>query len=307
MLTKERWIKSAVISVAEHVLGAHVELGSLEVRPREQTVRLKDLIVHNPAGFPEGKLIDLAEIRAHYNFCSILRGRMHFFDVAVDMREMVVIKNKDGKLNVDGLRVAQKNDSAQPARRPQKSSRLPAQAAPLQIDRVTLTLGKVIVKDYTKGPSPVTEVFNPRIRNKTYTKITGVEQFAVLILVEAMRPAALKGAAIFGAATVLGLGFMPAGIAGILLSNDSGTAYFQAGLDQVRTVVREILRKSGHITQDNKATGTIKATVQRNNIAVTIKQKNDILVEVKVSARKLLIPKPQVAQGILYEITEQLR
>jgi len=92
----------------------------------------------------------------------------------------------------------------------------------MQFDVVKLNLGKVIVKDYRKGEPPTILAYNIGIDDKEYKNITSAQEFVTLVMIQAMGPAAIKGAGIYAAATVLGVAFLPAGVAGVLLGTDSG-------------------------------------------------------------------------------------
>jgi len=59
-----------------------------------------------------------------------------------------------------------------------------------------------------------------------------------------MKGAGIKGAGIYGVATILGLGFLPAGVAGVLVGEDTSQAEFNIGYDKVSSLPlpRAILR-----------------------------------------------------------------
>ena len=65
----------------------------------------------------------------------------------------------------------------------------------MKIDQATLNLGKVVVKDYTKGEPPSIQAYDIGV-NKTFKNITSAEQLVTLVLVQAMGPTALRNAAI---------------------------------------------------------------------------------------------------------------
>ena len=301
VLIKDQLIKSAVTLVSTQVLGAQVKIDGLSIGVFHQEVRVKGLKVYNPAGFPNEIMVDIPEISVDYDLASLMQGKLHLPLVVVDLKEMVVIKNKEGKLNVDSLKVVEKKEAGakeEPA----------AKVMPMQIDQATLNLGKVIVKDYSKaGAQPLIQAYDIGVKNKTFKNITSAQQFAALVLVQAMGPTALHNAAIYGAATFLGVGFLPAGIAGVILAEDSGTAEFNVNTDKAYHVAVAILKKSGEVTQENKAAGTLKGKVNGTNIVVDIVKKDRNKVQVKVTARKYMLARPEIAKGVLYEISEALK
>ena len=299
-VTKNFLIKSIVTAAASQVVGAPVHIDSFGFGIFKQSVRIKGFTLFNPPGFPKGVLIDLPEIAVEYSLSDLLKGKLHLPLVVVNLKEMILVKNKEGKLNVDALKVSQQNE------KPAKESK-PAPQVGMQMDVVNLNLGKVIVKDYTKGEPPVVQAYDIGVTNKVYKNITSAEQFAALIMVEAMGPTAMRGAAIYSAATILGVGFLPAGVIGALIGKDSGTADFDVDFERAFKAAGEVARKIGkNVTEDKKA-GLIKAKVEGVDVKVEIVKKGEKKAGVKVSARQLMLPKPEVANGVLYQITEKLK
>src|SRR3989338_8074564 len=215
---------------------------------------------------------------------------------------MVVIKNKEGKLNVDSLKVAQKKGAE-----PKTAKEEPAKAQkqmPMQIDQATLNLGNVIVKDYSKGEPPSIQAYDIGVKNKTFKNITSAEQFATLVLIQGMGPTALRNAAIYSAATILGVGFLPAGIACIILGEDSGLADFNVSFDKAYNTAIEVLKASGQVVKEDKEKGSIKGKVSGANVTISIVKKDRNKVTMEVAARKYMLPKPEIAKGIIYQISE---
>ena len=188
---KDQIIKAVVMSQGSEILGAQVHLDSLGLNLFKQSIRIKGLKVYNPPGFPHAVMVDIPEISVDADVASFLKGNLHLPLIIVDLKEMVVIKNKDGKLNVDSLKVVQKTALTKGAKQEEK----PAKQLPMKIDQATLNLGKVVVKDYTKGEPPSIQAYDIGV-NKTFKNITSAEQLVTLVLVQAMGPTALRNAAI---------------------------------------------------------------------------------------------------------------
>ena len=202
-ILKDQIIKAVVTVGATQVVGAPVHIDGMSVGIFRQSVRIKGFKMYNPAGFPRGLLVDIPFISVDYDLPAILKGDLHLPFLVLDLKEMTVIKNREGKLNVDALKVAQKGQQEQK----------PAKSMPLRIDVATLNLGKVVVKDYTKGERPSVQVYDIGVHNKTFKDIKSAEQFVALVMVQAMGPTALKSAAIYSAATFLGVAILPLGAA----------------------------------------------------------------------------------------------
>jgi hypothetical protein len=170
-----------------------------------------------------------------------------------------------------------------------------------------LNVNRVIFKDHTQGKEPLVQVFDVNLKDKTYKDIQSAQQLAALIMVEAMKPTAIKGAKIYGVATILGAGFLPAGIAGTLLGKDSAQAEFGASFDKAYQTALEVIGKAGTIVSTNKTEGLIKADVTGRTVTAKIAKLDQGKTRIVIAARKFLIPQPEVAQGILYQIQEKLK
>ncbi len=177
---------------------------------------------------------------------------------------------------------------------------------PLQFDGLNLSIGSVLVKDYSKGGEPSIEAYDVGIKDKTYKNITSVQQFMVLVLVEAMKPTAIRSAGMYGAATVLGVAFLPAGVAGILTAKDNSQFDFNVSFDKAYNVSPDILKQMGTVKSEDKSAGLIKGKIDKNDITIKIERKERV-TQVTVSARKFMLPQAQVAGGVMYKISEKLK
>lgn len=203
-IAKDQIIKAAVTISVSKAVGAPVHIDSMSVGIFRQSVRIRGFKMYNPSGFPRGPMVDIPVISVEYDLAAILKGDLHLPLLVLELKEMTVVKNKEGRLNVDALKVAQNKGTK------------PPKAMPLRIDTAVLDLGQVIVKDYTGGERPGVQTYNIGVHHKTYRNIKSVEQLIVLVMVEAMKPTALKSAAIYSAAGVLGVAFLPAVAAGVI-------------------------------------------------------------------------------------------
>ena len=300
-IVKDQVIKAAVQIGVSRVLGTNVRVGGFSFGILRQSVRVKALKVDNPKGFPGGSMLDITEVGVDYDLPALLGGKLHFPLVLLDLNEMVVVKNPDGALNVDALKVAERKETT-PAAKPEKAS----QPLSLKIDVLRLNVSKVIYKDYTQGKEPLVQVFDVNLKDKTYKDIQSAQQLAALVMVEAMKPTAIKGAKIYGVAAILCAGFLPVGIAGTLLGKDSGKVEFPVSFDRAYQAALDVLGKNGTIFSTDKTEGLIKADVNGHNVTAKIAKLDQGRMEIVIAARKLLIPRPEVARGILYQIQEEL-
>ena len=300
-ILKDQVIRSTITVAASSITGAPVEMDGFQLRVLSQTVHIKGFRMYNPKGFPKEILVDIPKITVACDLGSLLNKKLHLKLIEFDLKEMGVIKNKEGKLNVESLKVIEE------AKKPTDVKKKPAETMPIQIDELVLSAGKVVYKDFTAGPRPSVQVYDIGFKNKTYKNITSVQQMITLILSESLKGTAIQSAKVYAASTILGVGFLPAGVAITLLGNASGRQSFDKSLEAVYQASLAILKQMGEVTEERKGEGLIKALINKVDVTVKIENLTQKTTQVVVTAKRLLLPKPEIAKGVLYEISEKLK
>src|SRR3989338_2972938 len=223
---KDVLIKSVITAGISSVTGAPVKIDGFSLGLLRQSIRIKGFKLYSPKGFGNDPLLDITRMELDYDLGSLLKKELHIRRAALDLKEAVIVRNGEGKLNVDSLKVAQKPPEPAKTAGGQKK---PAETMPLSIDYAYLNLGKVIFKDYQQNEQrPLVQAYDINLKNKEYRDIKNINQFVMIVLMEAMGPTALKSAGLYAAATVLGVGFFPAGVVGALAGKDDVAADFRS-------------------------------------------------------------------------------
>lgn len=296
-IIKDQILKSVVTVVATGVTGAPVHVDGFSLGIFNQHVRISGFKIYNPEGFSKSILVDLSKINVEYDLGALLKKKLHLANAEVELKEMELEKNKEGELNVDALKVV-KQERKQEAR---SSGQMP-----MQIDMIKLGIGRIVFKDYSAGKEPVVKVYDINI-HKSYKNITSAQQLAALILAEPMKAAGIQGAEIYGVAMLAGVAVLPVAIAARFAGKDSVQQEFAAAFDDVYTVSLTVLKQMGRVTREDKLEGIINADISSAQATLKIKKKSGNKTEVIVSARKYFFPKPEIAGGVLYEISEKFK
>ena len=301
-------IKEGIGIGIKSVLGAEGHVGNFSMSLLGQKVRIKDLKIYNPEGFPKEIFLDMPEIKVNYDLPAMLKQELHLPLIVVNMKEMVVIKNKGGQLNVDELKIikAQKGAHPEKGKTEEKKEEKPPDIK-MKIDKMTLTVGKVIYKDYSQSDQPVIKVYDAGINNKTFENITSAQQMAVLILAASMKQTAIKSAGVYAATAIMGVGFFPAAAAGVLLGEDTSSQVFPQSFNTLYAKTLELIKKEGQIVSENKSDGSIKAKMDGADLNIKIGKDKNGKMKVDVSARKMFIPRPELAGAFIYKLTELLK
>jgi len=288
---KNQIVKSVVTRAAVTVIGTPVHMDSFSFSILKSSIHISGLKIYNPSGFPEGILVSCSKINVVYDRAALFKQKLHLVFLEVELDEMGLTKNKEGELNVDSLKVAQTSEPSKPM--------------PMQIDLLTLGIGRIVYKDYSNGTEPAVRVQDVNI-HKSYKDITSAEQLAVLILAEPVKAAGIRGAKIYGVAMLTGVAALPVGIAATFLGKDSVQQTTDAGFQHVYDVSLEAVKRMGKLTKEDAENGAIKANIQGAMVAIQIRNGSDNKTEITISARKYLFPKPDIAGGVLYGIVDKL-
>lgn len=172
--------KTAVEKGVELVTGLKLRISKLNIGVINTLVGIKDLTLYNPKGYKDRVIVNMPEIYVDYDLKAIIGGKIHLNDIKINLNEFVVVKNEKGELNLDSLKVVKAQKEGKPPSEKEK-----AKAPDIKIDKLQLTIGKVIYKDYSKGGEPSVREFNINL-DETYRDITDPYSLVSLIVVKAL-------------------------------------------------------------------------------------------------------------------------
>ncbi len=205
-IAKNSIVKASMTTICKAATGLDLNIKSLNVGIMNTLVTVKGMQMQNPKTFVDRVMFDLPEIHIDYDLSDIIKGDIHLEEVRLNLAEFVIIKNADGELNLNALKPAGSDDKAsektttdtKTAESGAKSSKLPA----VRIDSLSLKIGKVIYKDYTKGSKPSIKEFNVNI-NETHKNITNIEVLIPLLVTKALMNTTIASLANFNPVQIL--------------------------------------------------------------------------------------------------------
>lgn len=292
VLSKNLIIKSVMTTAASHTIGAPVHIDKFQLNIFSSTADISGLKIYNPSGFPDEVMVSCPKIKVIYDFGSFLKRKPHLLLVEVELKEMVLATNKEGKLSVDSLKIAQEPEGQPPA--------------PVKIDLFNLSIGRIITKDYTADTSPKVRVHNIN-RQKSYKGIPTAQQLIFLVLTEPMKSAAIENAAIYGTTLATGFTALPIVVAVKITGKDHVQNVIDLDFKDLYKISFEVMKDKGQITKDDPSGGAIKATIEGARVALMLRRISDGKTEITISARKFMFPQMAIAAGILYQIVNKLQ
>jgi len=296
-IVKDQVMRVAVTIGVSKTSGAPVSIGGLSVGIIKPSLRIKDFKMYQPKGYPKGVMLDIPAIKVECNLWSFFKKKIHIPLIELDLREAVFIRDEKNEISVDSLKVAKKEA-------PQAKK---AKPMPMQIDVLKLNLGRVVLKEITAEGEPSLQIHDINIKEKTYKNITSMQQLVGLLMIESMKPAAIKGAGIYSAVSFAGVAFLPAAVGGIFTGKDSVADTFPVSFDRAYKESLDVLGQMGEIKSEDKEAATITAVVDGATVTLNIEQKTKGESRIVISARKFCLPKIQIAGTVLHKLTEALR
>ena len=192
--------QAAVIGGVRAFTGLRVDVAGLDIGLLHTHVGIKGLRVHNPAGFSDAVMVNLPEAYVDYRLGDLLKGKTHLEEVRINLKELVVERNKQGQVNLSSVAAVQQAQGQAPVQPADAKKPQP----PLQIDVLQLQIGKVVYKDYGVGPEPKVQEFPVNI-NERYQDIHDPRVLASLIIVKALSKTTIARLANFDVAGLKGM------------------------------------------------------------------------------------------------------
>jgi hypothetical protein len=106
----------------------------------------------------------------------------------LNLKELMVVRNKERKLNIDALTSVREKKQKKPAE--EKKAKQEKQGPQVTIDKLILKIGTVVYKDYSLGEKPVTQTFTIGL-NEVYRDVTDPKKLVSLIIVRALERTAI--------------------------------------------------------------------------------------------------------------------
>ncbi|MDD5120887.1 MAG: hypothetical protein PHR84_06225 [Candidatus Omnitrophica bacterium] len=184
LFAKNIVVKIVIEKGVELATGLQLRMDRFEAGIFRSRINIDGLKLYNPKDFEDKVMVSMPNVYIDYNLPSIIKGKMHFYDIKLNLEEFVVVKNKDGRLNLDSLKVVQAQKESKDKPKPK--------AFDIQVDNLELKIGKVMLKDYSGRSGASVKEFNVNI-NEKYANITNVNAIVSIIVVKALMNTTIAG------------------------------------------------------------------------------------------------------------------
>jgi len=298
-LARDFLIKSLIGSVASGITGAPIRIGGLSLSVIRQSIKISNFRMYNPKGFPRDVLVDIPRMAVAWDIRAHISGKIHLRQLELEIKEIDMVKNKEGKLNVDSLKIAQEKPG-------EKEKKRLAKHLAMQIDVVSLGMGRVVSKDYSVEGPPVIKVYDINLK-KTYKNITSAQQLAALIISEPLKAAGIEGLEMYGVSMLTGVAALPVAAAFTFAGKDYAQQTFNVTTERAYDAGLRVIKLLGKVTKENRGRGIINAEVDEASVTFKLKKLSGKSTQVTISARKFGLPHAEIASGVMYRLSEQLK
>jgi len=129
-------------------------------------------------------MFSIPEIYIDYDLSALFRKKIHLKNVRINLKEFTIIKNQDGKRNIEYIKDLKKQG------KPGKKQKSSSKSAKLQIDNLELKIGKVIYKVYSGEKDPHISEYKINI-DARYKNLKSTNEIVTLIIAKAMMNTAI--------------------------------------------------------------------------------------------------------------------
>jgi uncharacterized protein involved in outer membrane biogenesis len=234
LVFKNILIRIAVEQGTKKATGLELTIRDMDVGLLESKVDITDMRLLNPAGFQDKVMIDIPKLRVDVELASFFKQRAHVETLELNLKELMVVRNKERKLNINSLTALgqKKKGGKKPVK--QKEAKQGKKAPQVAIDKLILKIGKVTYKDYSLGGAPFTRTFTIGV-NEVYRNVTDLNELVMLIIVRALEGTGIAQLANFDLST------LKIDVNDILQKGVSGAT--EAGQKELKTTTDEATKK----------------------------------------------------------------
>ena len=184
---RDSLIKVGLEYALTQAMGAETKVGSFHLGITKPVVEINNLKIYNPRNFINEPLLNISKIALEYEPAALMRRQLYISEMTIRMDQLIIAINNAGGINVDHLKIAH----------PPKDQK-PAEIAPFKVTKLTLTVGKVVTKNYANTADTAMTTLDLGMREHVYKNINSFTRLVECVLVDTMKAAGVKGAQIYG-------------------------------------------------------------------------------------------------------------
>ena len=171
---KNAIVKSILENCTRSMTNLELGIGGVDINIGKHNLAIKNLKLYNPPGFEEAAMVDIPYAYINYSLGAAILRRVHFHILKIDLKELLIVRNQDGHLNFMRIKALKKPGTPRRARKDFK------------IEKLYLSIGKVIYKDYYKNDPPLVNVYKVNIRDQLFENVDDPEALVSAVMHKAL-------------------------------------------------------------------------------------------------------------------------
>jgi len=167
-------IKEIVESQIENSLGINISIEKIEFSPLLAHIWVSGITIHNPRDFIENELAYIEMI--HFVFDPVefmIKKKPNIYLLGLDLKRLNIIKNVDGKVNIEEINPLKDKDAALKDK------------TPFYFDLLVLSVGSVRYVDYS-GPKKKEHLYLIGLKNATFVGLKDEQDVVRMVVAKAI-------------------------------------------------------------------------------------------------------------------------
>ena len=192
ILFRNSLIRAGTEAVVTRVTGFPLTLDSFDLGLLDGRIEMKGMHLRNPGGFEDPRCIEVPRLVAQVDLESVRSEVLHLPEIVLDVKEVVVVRNAAGEINLDRLRALGGSGDGGKG-----GAKEPADSGPgrrWRIDRLELTMGRVLLLDYTKlkDGKPREETWDVGVDHEEFRNVDSPEAIVKIIVLKVLRGTSIR-------------------------------------------------------------------------------------------------------------------
>ncbi|MCK6481309.1 MAG: hypothetical protein L6R43_14560 [Planctomycetes bacterium] len=225
LLSRNFLLRRGMEAVVTRVTGFPLSVESFSLGLLDARVDIGGMRLSNTAGFEDPRCLHLPRVSAEMELGSLRTEEVRFREIVLDIREVVVVRNAAGETSLDRLKALGGGGEEGGAKEGGKEGGA-TPAAPAEegggtrwrIDRLELTIGRVVLLDYTRmrDGKPAEEVWDIGVDHEEFRNVDSPEAIVKLIVLKVLQNTPIRLVSATVDSLVGGLGSVVGGAAGVV-------------------------------------------------------------------------------------------
>ncbi|MCR4338010.1 MAG: hypothetical protein NUV91_09435 [Candidatus Omnitrophica bacterium] len=178
---RDPFLKFFIRQAVRTATGVPLHIESLKTDLKNSSILIQGLTLMNSPAYPSGEMIRVPEVYVDYEFPTSSQKGLHFKELRLDVSEIVVIRNREGEINLNHLKPKMIRDREKQA----AAEHTPRRNLVMAIDLLDLKVDRVILKDDRSRSEPTIREFDVRIHER-FENVSSLQDVLRLVIFKAL-------------------------------------------------------------------------------------------------------------------------